>query len=199
MQLTVANRITIARILMVPVFVVALLRYIQVGPEVYRWLAFVTFTLAALGDAVDGYVARRFNQRTDLGALLDPVADKLLLVLGLLVLTLDTRSRLDRIPLWLTGTVVCRDVILLLLLALVSHHVGRATVRPRWTGKVATVLQMGCVMWALLKLDPTWLDDLAVAATAATAVSGVQYTIDGIRLLRSQGRAPTAGARTTGG
>ncbi len=190
MQLTVANRITIVRILMVPVFVVALLRYIQVGEEFYRWAAFATFTLAALGDGVDGYVARRFNQRTDLGALLDPVADKLLLVFGLVVLTLDTRSRLDRIPLWLTGTVVCRDVILLLLLALVSQHVGRATVRPRWTGKVATVLQMSCVIWALLKMDPTRLDDLALVATFATAVSGVQYTIDGIRLLRSQGRPP---------
>lgn len=190
MSLTTANKITILRILLVPVFVVALLRYIGSGEEAYRWVAIGVFTLAAVGDGVDGYVARRFNQRTDLGALLDPLADKLLLVLGLVILTLDTRSRLDRIPLWLTGTVVCRDVILLLMLVLVTYLVGHGKVRPRWTGKVATVLQMLSVLWALLKLDPDWLDYLAGGATLGTAVSGVQYLFDGIRMFRAKPHPP---------
>ncbi len=191
MAMTTANKITIARILMVPVFVVALLRYTGSGEEPFRWLAIGVFVLAAAGDGIDGYVARRFHQRTEMGALLDPLADKLLLVLGLVVLSLQHGPQLDRIPLWLTGTVLCRDVILLLMLVLVSYLVGRGTVRPRWTGKVATVLQMACVLWALLKLDAGWLTFLAFAATVCTAVSGVQYIRDGIRLFPSRsGRLP---------
>jgi CDP-diacylglycerol--glycerol-3-phosphate 3-phosphatidyltransferase len=192
--MTTANKITIARILMVPGFVVALLRYTGSGEEVYRWLALALFALAAIGDGIDGYVARRYDQRTEMGALLDPLADKLLLVFGLVVLSLHHSPRLDQIPLWLTGTVLCRDIILLLMLVLVTYLVGHGTVRPRWTGKVATVLQMGCVLWALLKLNPTWLDYLAGGATACTAVSGLQYIRDGIQMLRSKPPHPPAPA-----
>jgi len=186
MVMTTANKITIARILMVPVFVVSLLRYTTGGDEFYRWLALTVFLLAAVGDGIDGYVARHYNQRTEMGALLDPLADKLLLVFGLVVLSLHHSPRLDQIPLWLTGTVLCRDIILLLMLVLVTYLVGRGTVRPRWTGKVATVLQMACVLWALLKLDVVWLRYLAGGATACTAVSGLQYIRDGIRMFQSQ-------------
>lgn len=190
--MTTANKITIARILMVPVFVVALLRYTGSGEEAYRWLALAVFALAAVGDGIDGYVARHYNQRTEMGALLDPLADKLLLVFGLVVLSLQHSPRLDRIPLWLTGTVLCRDIVLLLMLVLVTYLVGHGTVRPRWTGKVSTVLQMGCVLWALLKLDPIWLDYLAGGATACTAVSGIQYIRDGIHMFQSKPPHPAA-------
>jgi CDP-diacylglycerol--glycerol-3-phosphate 3-phosphatidyltransferase len=187
---TTANKITIARILLVPVFVVELVEYIGGGAEVHRWLAIVMFSIAAVGDGVDGYVARRYNQRSDLGALLDPLADKLLLVLGLVILSMDNGPRLDRIPLWLTATVLCRDVILLLLMVLVSYLVGKGTARPHFTGKIATVLQMTCVMWSLFKLDPNWLLVWAWAATAFTAVSGAIYLQDGVRRLRGSAANP---------
>jgi len=185
-KMTTANKITIARILMVPLFVVELLHYIGTGVELHRWLAIVIFTVTAVGDGVDGYVARRFQQRTEMGALLDPLADKLLLVLGLVVLSLDHGPRLDRIPLWLTGTVLGRDVMLLLLLVLVNYLVGKGTVRPHFTGKVATVLQMICVVWAMLRWNTDWLFFLAVGATAFTAVSGLIYFRDGIRMMRAK-------------
>lgn len=189
-RMTTANWITIARILLVPVFVVALLAYTESGIDSYRWLAIGVFALAAAGDGVDGYVARRFNQRSQVGAVLDPLADKLLLVFGLVLLSFNNGPRLDRIPLWLTATVLCRDVLLLLLFVLVSGLVGRGRVRPRVVGKIATVLQMTCVLWALFKLDPHWLDGWAVGATAFTAVSGVLYLQDGLRMLKVI-RAPT--------
>lgn len=185
-KMTAANQITIARILLVPLFVVELLAYIGGGSELHRWLAVAFFLIAAVGDAVDGYVARRFNQQTEMGALLDPLADKLLLVLGLVVLSLDNRPRLDRIPLWLTGTVLCRDVILLVLMVLVNYLVGRGTVRPHITGKIATVLQMVCVVWALFKLDLDWLAVWAVGAVSCTAFSGLLYIRDGVRMLRAR-------------
>jgi CDP-diacylglycerol--glycerol-3-phosphate 3-phosphatidyltransferase len=189
--MTTANKITIARILLVPVFVVELLNYTGSGREIHRWIALAVFLIAAIGDGVDGFVARRFNQKTEMGALLDPLADKLLLVLGLVILTLDNAPRLDRIPLWLTATVLARDVMLLLFLVLVNYMVGRGTVHPHATGKIATVLQMVCVVWALLKWDATWLHWLAVGATSFTALSGLIYLRDGTRMIRARPSAPS--------
>ena len=188
--MTTANWITIGRILLVPLFVVELLAYIGTGREAHRWLAILLFTTAAVGDGVDGYVARRFNQRSEMGALLDPLADKLLLVLGLVVLSLDNGPRLDRIPLWLTATVLCRDVVLLLLMVLVNYLVGHGTVRPHITGKIATVLQMTCVLWALFKLDLDWLRVWALGATVGTLISGVLYLRDGLRMLKQRRPPP---------
>lgn len=191
--MTTANKITIARILLVPVFVVALLNYTGTGREFYRWLALAVFLAAAVGDGIDGFVARRFNQKTEMGAFLDPVADKLLLVLGLVVLTLNNNPRLDRIPLWLTATVLARDVLLLLLVVLVNYLVGHVAVRPHFTGKVATVLQMTCIVWALLKWPPEWLFWVAVGGTVFTALSSLFYLRDGIVLMRSKPKTAPAG------
>lgn len=204
MRMTTANQITIARMLLVPVFVVELLRYTGSGQEVHRWVALGLFLAVALGDGLDGFVARRFNQRTEMGALLDPLADKLLLVLGLVVLSLDNRPYLISIPLWLTGTVLARDVMLLVFLVLVNYLVGQGTVRPHGTGKVATVLQMICVVWVLGKLPGEWVVPLALAATGFTAISGVIYLRDGLRMLAGRkkrehrvGDAIPDGARPT--
>jgi CDP-diacylglycerol--glycerol-3-phosphate 3-phosphatidyltransferase len=182
---TTANKITVGRILLVPLFVVELLTYIGGGAECHRWVAILLFCVAAGTDAVDGYIARRYGQRSDLGAVLDPLADKLLLVLALVVLSLDNRPRLDRIPLWLTATVLCRDVLLLLLMVLVNYLVGHGKAQPHITGKAATVLQMVCVLWALFKWDEDWLFVWAVGATACTAVSGLIYLRNGLRMLRA--------------
>jgi len=190
MVMTTANVLTVARILLVPLFVVELLTYLTGGPEVHRWLAIGVFGLAAGGDAIDGYIARRFNQRTEMGSVLDPLADKLLLVLGLVALSLDIGPRLERIPLWLTGTVLCRDVILLLLVVLIYFLVGKGRVQPHLTGKAATVLQMVCIFWTLLKGDEDWLIVWAAAAAACTIISGVIYIGYGIRLLRGKAREP---------
>jgi CDP-diacylglycerol--glycerol-3-phosphate 3-phosphatidyltransferase len=184
--MTTANKITIARILLVPVFVVELLNFTSSGREWHRLIALAVFLIAAIGDGVDGYIARRYNQRTDMGALLDPLADKLLLVLGLVILSLDNRPWLVSIPLWLTGTVLARDVMLLLLMVLVNYLVGHGKVQPRWTGKIATVLQMVCVVWVLAAFPGEWLRPLAVAATAFTGMSGILYFLDAMTMLRRQ-------------
>jgi CDP-diacylglycerol--glycerol-3-phosphate 3-phosphatidyltransferase len=183
--MTTANQVTIARILLAPVFAVELLNYTTGGGNFHRWAALAVFLTAAIGDGVDGYIARRCHQRSALGALLDPLADKLLLVLGLVILSLKHQPWQAPIPLWLTGTVLARDVMLLLLLVLVHHFVGRGEVRPRWTGKVATVLQMICVVWVLADFPADWLLPWAAAATGFTALSGLYYLRDGLHMLRS--------------
>jgi cardiolipin synthase (CMP-forming) len=181
--MTTANRITIARILLVPLFVVALLYYGSSGEEIYRYLALLAFSIGAVSDGIDGYIARRYNQRSELGAILDPLADKLLLVLGLVLLSQNNAPYLHRVPLWLTVTVFSRDALLLLGLAVIHYTCGRLIIRPNLIGKAATVLQMGVVLWTLLGWNARWLVGWAGGATLCTAVSGVLYVRDGIRQL----------------
>src|SRR5207248_11536312 len=126
-----------------------------------------------------GYIARHYNQRSELGAILDPLADKLLLVSGIVLLSLDNRPHLPRIPLWLTVTIISRDVILLMGLAVIHLTVGRIVVRPRVIGKVATVLQMVVVLWCLLKWPLEGLKAWMFGAALCTALSGLLYVWDG--------------------
>jgi CDP-diacylglycerol--glycerol-3-phosphate 3-phosphatidyltransferase len=145
--------------------------------------------LAAVSDGIDGYIARRYHQRSELGAVLDPLADKLLLASAVVLLSFDHGSRLPRLPLWLAGTLLGRDIILLLGLGLIHHFCGKAVVRPMALGKVATVLQMICVSWALLKWPQPWLTVWAALAALGTGISGIFYVLDGVRQLAASPRS----------
>ena len=179
--MTTANKITILRILLVPFFVVEVLYYGKAGGELHLALAVLCFAVASICDGVDGYVARRYNQRSELGAILDPLADKLLLVSGVVVLSFDHRPFLESVPLWLTGTIIGRDVLLLIGLIVLQMTVGKVTVRPRILGKIATVLQMIVVVWILLKWGQRWLQVLTIGAAVCTGISGLFYVWDWVR------------------
>ena len=87
--MTTANKITILRILLIPFFVVELIYYVRSGNEAHRLAALLSFAIAAVLDGVDGYIARRYNQISELGKILDPLADKLLLVSGIVALSFN--------------------------------------------------------------------------------------------------------------
>lgn len=186
--MTTANKVTVLRILLVPFFIFLLLSYGKSADDIHRWAALACFGVAALLDGVDGYIARRFNQKSELGAVLDPLADKLLLVSALILLGFE-RDRLTPLPVWVNLTVISRDVLLVLGLAVIHFTVGTVRVKPRWTGKSATVAQMALVLWCLLKWPAACQFYLAVAATLLTAVSGAQYIWDGIRQLSASPRS----------
>ena len=177
--MTTANKITIVRILLVPFFVAQMLYYAENGKETYRLLAILSFALAAISDGVDGYIARRYNQKSELGAILDPLADKLLLVSGVVLLTIPG-PHLPQLPLYLALTIVSRDLLVLIGLVVIYYVVGKVRVKPAITGKVATVLQMACVLWALFKWQPQWLNWLALGAAVFTGLSGVIYVFRGV-------------------
>ena len=189
--MTTANKITISRILLIPFFVVEVLYYVKTGNELHRLLGIVCFALAAIFDGVDGYVARHYSQRSELGAILDPLADKLLLVSGIVLLSFDHLPYLQSIPLWLTGTIIGRDVLLLSGLIVIQMMVGKVKVRPRVLGKIATVLQMIVVLWILLKWAGHWLEWWMLAAALCTGISGLLYLWDGTRQLSAH---PTSSA-----
>jgi CDP-diacylglycerol--glycerol-3-phosphate 3-phosphatidyltransferase len=184
--MTTANKITIFRMLLIPFFVVEVLYYVKTHTEMHRLTAILCFAVAAI---FDGDIARRYSQRSELGAILDPLADKLLLVSGVVVLTFDHSPHLGSIPLWLTVTIIGRDLLILVGMVVIQMTVGRVHVRPRVMGKIATVLQMIAVLWVLLKWDDelggVLFLGLTLAAALCTGGSGLFYVYDGVRQLSS--------------
>jgi CDP-diacylglycerol--glycerol-3-phosphate 3-phosphatidyltransferase len=185
--MTTANKITILRILLIPLFVVEILYYVETGNELHRLVALLAFAVAAILDGVDGYVARHYHQWSELGTVLDPLADKLLLVSGIVVLSFDHAPWLGRIPLWLTVTIIGRDLMLGIGAVVVRLVVGKITVRPRLTGKIATVFQMVTVVWILLRWDfyfhGGFLSIWILGTGLFTGASGLFYIWDGTQQL----------------
>jgi CDP-diacylglycerol--glycerol-3-phosphate 3-phosphatidyltransferase len=181
--MTTANQVTICRILLVPFFILSIIYYVKTGTEFYRWVGISCFGLAAISDGIDGFLARHFNQWSELGTVLDPLADKLLLVSGVVLLSLHNEPHLPGIPIWLTVTILSRDVLLLLGLALIHFIAGKVKVKPHLIGKAATVLQMAAVLWALFKWNERALYWICVGAAVLTGVSGLIYVFDGMRQL----------------
>jgi len=185
--MTTANKITILRILLIPFFVVELIYYVRTGNELHRLAAILCFAVAAICDGVDGYIARRYNQKSELGAILDPLADKLLLVSAVVLLSFDNTPYFRPIPLWLTGTIIGRDLLVGIGVVVVWLVVGKVTVRPRLTGKLATVFQMLAVGWILLRWNLFFFGRLLeiwiLGAGIFTGVSGLFYVWDGTKQL----------------
>jgi CDP-diacylglycerol--glycerol-3-phosphate 3-phosphatidyltransferase len=193
--MTTANKITIGRILLVPFFIGQVISCAHTGQAGYRLGALLAFAFASLADALDGYVARHYNQRSELGAILDPLADKLLLISGIILFSLENRRYFDRIPMWLTVTVLSRDAIILMGVALIHYMVGKVKVRARWTGKISTVLQMAVIWWILLGWNAAALRCLVAGAGIFTAVSGLLYVLDGVRQLNTHPASAAAASQ----
>ncbi len=187
--MTTANKVTILRILLIPFFVVELIYYVRTGNEIHRLSAILSFAVAAILDGVDGYIARRYNQKSELGAILDPLADKLLLVSAVVTLSFNNAPYLRQIPLWLTGTIIGRDAVLGIGAGVIHLVVGKIKVHPRLTGKMATVFQMALVLWILLRwdvdLNRVYIKIWMFGAGIFTGVSGLYYVWDGSKQLSS--------------
>jgi CDP-diacylglycerol--glycerol-3-phosphate 3-phosphatidyltransferase len=196
--MTMANKITIVRILMIPAFVTMAIYYgesIKRGDplEWQRFTAIVIFILAAVSDGLDGYVARRYNQRSALGVYLDPIADKGLLLSGIITLSISNWSQSDpeygSFPVWFPVLVISRDAVILVGTMILYLLNGKVHVKPNWTGKVATVLQMIAIGWVMLQLRFIPLLYVVVAAGVFTLISGIVYVTDGVRQLQAEGHA----------
>lgn len=174
-MLNLPNRLTILRILMAPVITILLLYN-------FRGVALGMFVLAGLTDALDGFLARTRGEKTPLGRVLDPLADKLLLTSCFVTLTFVTRT----LPRWLTVIVVSRDLILVGGALLLYIFTGKLGLSPSAVGKLTTGLQLATVLYALATLgDAGWplLSLALVTATAASTVaSGLDYIFRGARL-----------------
>lgn len=178
-NLTLANQLTILRIALIPAFVLLV---------VYGYLggALIVFSVAGLTDALDGLIARRAGQRTSLGAWLDPMADKLLLVTMFVMLTLPDIGSANRLPLWFTVLVISRDIAIVATVAVFNLAVGRRTFPPSIYGKIATALFVVTGVVALyfnyLGTPSPLVRDLIYGSTAITLISAADYAVKVARL-----------------
>jgi cardiolipin synthase (CMP-forming) len=170
--LTPANQLTLLRVLLIPAFVI-LVVYGELG-----W-ALIVFAAAGLTDGLDGLIARRSGQKTTLGAWLDPMADKLLLVTTFIVLTLPGLGLANRLPIWLTVLIISRDVLIVLTVAIISFAIGPRTFQPTIFGKIATatyiITAVIAMLFNYLRYHSAVVDAAIWASLAITLVSGFHY------------------------
>ena len=178
--LTPANQLTLLRMLLIPAFVILVL-YGQLG-----W-ALIVFVTAGITDGLDGLIARRSGQHTQLGAWLDPMADKLLLVTTFVVLTLPGLGLANRLPLWLTVLIISRDVIIVLTVTIVNLAIGRRTFRPSIYGKTATATYILTAVFAMLfnylGYHSVVVDVSIYASLAITLISSLHYIRHAARII----------------
>jgi cardiolipin synthase (CMP-forming) len=178
--LTPANQLTLLRMLLIPAFVI-LVVYGQLG------YALLVFTVAGVTDALDGLIARRSGQHTSLGAWLDPMADKLLLVSTFIVLTIPGLGLANRLPLWLTVIVISRDVVIVITVAIVNLAIGRRTFHPSIFGKIATATYILTAVFAMLfnyfRYHSVVVDAFVWASLAITLISSLHYIWHAARII----------------
>ncbi|WP_457622424.1 CDP-diacylglycerol--glycerol-3-phosphate 3-phosphatidyltransferase [Persephonella sp.] len=174
-----ANQITLFRILLVPVFII----FIGYNEPLY---ALITFFIAGITDALDGFIARKFNQITTLGKILDPIADKTLLISSFFFIYNSDMS--VKFPFWYVVLVISRDIYILVGSAIIYFLKGSLEVKPSIFGKATTFFQILSVIVILLAnittVDILIVDGVIYAATAFTILSTLTYFQEGIQRLK---------------
>ncbi len=186
--LNLPNVLTCLRILLVPVLVVVLLGETENGD---LWAALV-FGVASATDAMDGYLARARDAVTSFGKLMDPIADKLLIIAALVSLV-----SLDRLAAWVAMVIIARELTVTVTRMQATQH--GVIIASSWWGKAKTIVQVAAIFFLIAVGDPSpaWVDGLVYAAVAITIVSGVDYFFGLRRVLReaeARREAPVAAA-----
>ena len=187
---TLPNLLTMFRMVLIPVFV-SLLFYRKFE------LALGVFILAGLTDGLDGLLARRLNQGSQLGAILDPIADKLLLVTSFVVLSLPTISpqplpRHFPVPFWVTAAVISRDVFIIVGAVAINIVTGFRRFRPSWLGKISTTVQILAIALVLVAASfpalSGYLPTVYTTVFGFAVLSGVHYIFFASKLLNEERR-----------
>lgn len=172
MRLTIPTVITLMRMILVP-FVAMGILYHHYGATL------AIFLISGITDLLDGLLARTLKQKTKLGALLDPLADKLLLSTSFILLTLPAAHLQVPIPLWLTLVVFGRDVIIVVSAAAIALTTGFKNFDPSIYGKASTAVQILCVLMVLIVnyigQNPSWIHWLFYLTFGLTTFSGIHY------------------------
>jgi cardiolipin synthase (CMP-forming) len=178
--LTVANQLTLLRVILIPAFVILVI-YGYLG-----W-ALIVFASACLTDALDGLTARWSDQKSTLGAWLDPMADKLLALSTFIVLTVPWLGLANPLPIWLTVLIISRDVVIVLTVAIVNLAVGPRTFRPSMFGKTATATYILTAVVAMyfnyLRYHSFVVDFFVWASLAITLISSLHYIWHAARII----------------
>ena len=178
--LTTANQLTLLRIILIPIFIILL-------TDGNTGWALSVFCTAVVTDFLDGQIARRFGQKTSIGTVLDPVADKMLMTASIVILSMPQMGFANLIPRWLIILMISRDVFILLSSLLIILMVGWRVFKPTMYGKASTVLQAVTVFGVLycnwLGKPVPELRILFFVTALATGFSGLHYLITGRKYL----------------
>jgi cardiolipin synthase len=183
--ITIPNLLTFLRMALIPVFAM-LLVYQREG-----W-ALVVFTIAGVSDGVDGFVARHFKQESELGTIIDPIADKLLMTTAFIMLTLSSVVGTPRhlpVPFWVTATVIGRDIAIIAVAGAINVMTGFRGFKPSWLGKASTFVQVVSVILILVaavfpELRGFYLPTVYTTVVAFAVFSGGHYIFHVAKLMR---------------
>jgi len=171
------NLLTIFRLFVTSFFILA----IHYGEfRIALWL----FVVQAITDLLDGFLARVLKEKTSLGAFLDPLADKAMLVSSFIVLSMK-----GIIPLWITSIVILRDVVLTMGYFIICKVVGKIEILPSVLGKLTTFCQIGTVVYVLWSTLRAYQDFFFYPTVALTLITGIHYVCQGIFIIKNKGRA----------
>ncbi len=180
MKMNLANKITISRVIMVPVFVVILLSPLIPSP-LNRYIAVAIFIIASLTDALDGYIARSRNMITNFGKFMDPLADKLLVTSALI-----SMIELGLLPAWVVIIITAREFIITGFRTIAASN--NVVLAASWWGKLKTISQMLMIIFILIGFQGVIFEAvnslLMVLAVTFTVVSGVDYIVKNINVLK---------------
>ena len=185
---TIPNLLTFMRMILIPVFA-SLLYY---G---YSKSALAVFVVAGVSDGIDGFLARRFNQQSELGTIIDPIADKMLMTVAFIILTLPNVMQPVRhlpVPFWVTAAVIGRDLLIITIAAAINIMTGFRGFRPSWLGKLSTLVQVIAVTLILLAAVTGYSIFLPTVYTIVVFLaflSGVHYIFQVASLMRDEEKA----------
>jgi cardiolipin synthase len=180
--LTVPNALTLLRILAVPFFAIA----VWYG---HHWQAFILFAAAGFTDLLDGFIARAFDQRSELGAVLDPAADKLLMTTAFVLMAWRTGGMTAPIPVWVSILAITRDVVISFYAFASVDRLSDSKFQPSFLGKVSTTAQLLAVSLGLLFnalgrrpwMEP-FLPEMYWLVAALVLASGIHYFLRATRV-----------------
>jgi cardiolipin synthase len=187
--LTIPNLLTFLRMALIPVFA-SLLFY---G---YSGTALLVFIVAGISDGVDGFVARRFKQETELGTIIDPIADKLLMTTAFIILTMPNVLQPARhlpVPFWVTAAVIGRDVLIITVAGAINIMTGFRGFKPSWLGKLSTLVQVvavGLILFAAVFGFSFYLPTVYTIVVLLAFASGVHYIFHVARLMKDEEKQP---------
>ena len=178
---TIPNLLTFLRMALIPVFA-SLLFYEYIG------LALLVFIVAGVSDGVDGFIARRFKQESELGTIIDPIADKLLMTTAFIILALPNVLQPNhRVPFWVTAAVIGRDVLIIAVAGAINIMTGFHGFKPSWLGKLSTLVQVAAVVLILFSAISGYrffLTATHVIVALFAVVSGFHYIFHVARLMK---------------
>lgn len=186
---TIPNLLTLLRMVLIPVF--AILLYYG-----YSGTALIVFLVAGISDGVDGFVARRFNQESALGTIIDPIADKLLMTTAFIILTLPNimpQTKHLPVPFWVTASVIGRDVLIITVAGAINIMTGFRGFKPSYLGKMSTLVQVVAVtiiLFAAVYGYTFFLPTVYTLVVLFAFLSGVHYIFFVAKLMKEEEKSP---------